>query len=128
MTAGVAGGLIVGAVVSAVPEGRRLLLGLGVAPDRRHRGLGAELLRRHIERGGGVPGTAGSEWPAGSAAAIEPWAAAVTVAERDPAEPLARAMREAIARRLLERVGFRIERAAGLVGAADPGAITARRG
>ena len=128
VTAGVAGGLIVGAVVSAVPEGRRLLLGLGVAPDRRHRGLGAELLRRHIERGGGVPGAAGSERPAGSAAAIEPWAAVVTVAERDPAEPLARAMREAIARRLLERVGFRIERAAGLVGAADPGAITARRG
>ncbi|HEX9549817.1 MAG TPA: hypothetical protein VF971_01845, partial [Candidatus Limnocylindrales bacterium] len=108
----VVAGRVVGAVISAAPEGRRLLLGVGVAPAQRGRGLGGELLRRHVR-------------PA--AEVVEPWEAAMTVAERDPIEPLGRPTRAAIARRLLESTGFRIERAAGPVGAADPASLIARR-
>jgi ribosomal protein S18 acetylase RimI-like enzyme len=125
----VAGGSVVGAAISAAPEGRRLLLGLGVAPDHRRRGLGAELLRRHVGSTGGARrdgrGAVDSD---AAGVAVEPWEAAVTVGERDPVEPLDRATRGAIARRLLEGAGFRVERAAGLAGAADPGALVARRG
>jgi len=109
VTAAVAGESVVGAVISAEVEGRRRLLALGVAPDRRRHGLGSELLRRHV-RG------------------AEPFEALVTLAERDPVEPLARATRAAIARRLLEGAGFQVERSGGLVGAVDPLAWVARRG
>ncbi|MEW5991138.1 MAG: GNAT family N-acetyltransferase [Chloroflexota bacterium] len=109
----VAADRVVGAVVSAAPEGRRMLLGIGVAPANRRRGLGSAMLARHV-----VPG--------GEAAL--PWEAAVTVAERDPLEPFARTVRAAIARRLLEGAGFQVERPAGPIGAADQGAITAYRG
>jgi len=108
-----AAGWVVGAAISARPEGRRLLLGVGVAPAFRARGLGSELLRRHVLRSGADPD--------------EAWEAVVTVAERDPFEPLARATRAAIARRLLEGAGFRVQRAAGPVGAADPEALVAHR-
>ncbi|TAK02663.1 MAG: acetoin utilization protein AcuC [Chloroflexota bacterium] len=112
VSAAVAGGTVVGLVVSAAPGGRRLLLGLGVAPDRRRRGLAGELLRRHVDGPHGV----------------EPWDAAVTLAERDAVEPLARDTRGAIARRLLEGAGFEVGRAGGPVGDADPGALVAHRG
>lgn len=112
VTAAVSDGQIVGAAVSASPEGTRRLLSLGVAPAFRGHGLGAELLRRHV---------------AVSAGGGEPWEAATTLAERDPFDPLPRATRGGITRRLLERAGFRVERAAGSVGAMDPGAIVARR-
>jgi GNAT superfamily N-acetyltransferase len=118
VSAAVAGGTVVGLVVSAAPEGRRLLLGLGVAPDRRRRGLAGELLRRHVDEARAVQEHNG----------VEAWDAAVTLAERDPVEPLARDTRGSIARRLLEGAGFEIERAAGQVGTFDPGALVAHRG
>jgi len=113
VTAASVAGRVVGAVISAAPEGRRLLLAVGVAPTHRRRGLGRELLGRHVRLADASAG---------------PWDAAVTVAERDPFEPLARSTRAAIARGLLEGAGFRVERAAGPVGAADPEALVARRG
>lgn len=113
VTAAVSGGQVLGAAVSASPEGSRRLLSLGVAPALRGRGLGAELLRRHVTASVGCPG--------------EVWEATATLAERDPFDPLPRGTRGGIARRLLEGAGFRVDRAAGPVGAADPGAIVARR-
>lgn len=113
VTAAVVGGQVVGAAVSIVREGARLLLALGVAPAHRGRGLGTALLRHHLA---GSPGSPGRHWRAEA-----------TLAERDPVDPLPRAARGAIARRLLEGTGFRVERAAGPVGAADPGALVANR-
>jgi len=112
VTVATAAGWAVGAAISARPEEPRLLLGVGVAPAFRARGLGSELLRRHVRS---------------AADSAEAWEAVVTVAERDPVEPLARASRAAIARRLLEGAGFRVQRAAGPVGAADPEAVVAHR-
>ena len=109
VTAAIAGGAVVGAVVSAAPEGRHVLLGLGVAPAHRQQGLATELLRRHIQAAGPDAG----------------WDALVTVAERDPVEPLARATRAGIARRLLEADGFTVDRPRGEVGSADPQALLA---
>lgn len=115
VSAAMAGETIVAAVVSAAGEGSRLLLGLGVAPDHRRRGLATELVRRHVAA-------------AADAETGQPWAAVVTLAERDPFEPLPRATRAEIVRRLLEGAGFGVERAPGPVGAADPAALVARRG
>jgi hypothetical protein len=50
-----------------------------------------------------------------------------TVAERDPFEPLEAGIRATIARRILDRAGFRVMAADGLVAAADPGALRAAR-
>ncbi len=86
VTAAVASGKVVGAAVSVVPGATRLLLALGVAPSYRGRGLGSEILRRHV---------AGAEL-------VEAWEAGFTLAERDPIEPLPRATRAGITRRLLE--------------------------
>jgi acetoin utilization protein AcuC len=115
VTAAVSGDTIIGAAVSvAGPKGRpRRLLALGVAPDHRGRGLGTELLRRHLAAASTDPG--------------ESWAATVTVAERDPFAPLPRATRAGIARRLLEGAGFHVERAGGALGSADPAALAAHR-
>jgi hypothetical protein len=52
----------------------------------------------------------------------------VTIAERDPFEPLDRELRAMVARRLFERAGFDVSAAADPLGRADPGAITAVRG
>ena len=112
VTVATAAGWVVGAAISALPEDRRLLLGVGVAPALRGRGLGSELLRRHVRA---------------AADSAEAWEAVVTVAERDPIEPLARASRAVIARRLLEGAGFRVGRATGPVGSADPEAVVAHR-
>jgi ribosomal protein S18 acetylase RimI-like enzyme len=112
VTAGVADGQVVGLVASATVEGRRRLLAVGVAPAHRGHGLATELVRRHVATAVG----AGAGWEA-----------SVTLAERDPFEPLPRATRSAIATKLLEAAGFRVERAGGPIGAADPGAIVARR-
>jgi GNAT superfamily N-acetyltransferase len=112
MTAAVSDGRVVGAAVSAAPNGTRLLLALGVAPAHRGSSLATELLRRHV---------------AANSRPGEPWEAAATLAERDPFDPLPRETRGGIARRLLEGAGFRVERAGGSVGAMDPGAILARR-
>ena len=53
--------------------------------------------------------------------------AEITLAERDPIEPLERAVRAAIARRLLEGAGFAITPASSDVRAADPAAFRAVR-
>jgi hypothetical protein len=78
--------------------------------------------------GGARRGSRGAVDSDAAGVAVELWEAAVTVGERDPVEPLDRAIRGAIARRLLEGAGFRVERAGGLVEAADPGALVGRRG
>ena len=112
VTAAIVDGWVAGAVVSASGNGGRSLLGLGVAPGFRRRGLAAELLGRHLAA-------------AGQQAR---WEAVVTLAERDPVDPLPRATRRAIARGLLEGDGFTTERPGGAVGAADPGALLGLRG
>jgi acetoin utilization protein AcuC len=115
-TIAVEGTRVVGLVSSATAaEGARTpraILAVGVAPEARRRGLATELLTRHLASF--EPGTA--------------WWAVVTVAERDPVEPLDRSLRATIARRLLERTGFDVQRAAGPLGRADPEAIEATRG
>jgi hypothetical protein len=54
-------------------------------------------------------------------------AAEITVAERDPLDPLDGALRREIARRLLEVAGFRVTPADGPVRGADPAAIVGVR-
>jgi acetoin utilization protein AcuC len=85
------------------------LLALGVAPQHRRRGLGTALLQALATQ---VEG---------------PLSAVVTLAERDPIEPLDRALRAEIARKLFERGGFTVTRANGDIGRLDPGAIEAIR-
>ncbi len=113
VTAAVVGRQVVGAVVSVADAGtgdnRRRLLAVGVAPAHRRAGLAGAMLRLHLAAGSGG----------------ETWEALVTLAERDPIEPLTRAIRERIARRLLEGVGFSVTRAGGDIAAADPGALRA---
>ena len=87
------------------------LLALGVAPAFRQKGLGTALLRAVLDAAGGDPVIATSG-----------------VAERDPIEPLPVEARTAVARRMLERAGFRVRPAEGAVGQMDPSALTARHG
>jgi acetoin utilization protein AcuC len=93
--------------LAAAHEGR--LIALGVAPEHRRKGLGARLLEALTAQ---VPGEL---------------SAVVTLAERDPIEPLDRPLRAGIARKLFERAGFRVGRAQGDVGRLDPDAIEATR-
>jgi acetoin utilization protein AcuC len=82
------------------------LLTIGVAPDERRGGLGRSLLEAlspHVAR------------------------AEITVAERDPFDPLPRSVRESIARRLLTGAGLSVSAADRDVGAIDPGAIVGER-
>lgn len=106
---------IVGAVLSVAIEDdtgtERSLLAVGVAPAQRRRNMANGLLRAHVA----------------SLPAATRWVAAVTVAERDPVRPLPHVTRAAIARRLLEGAGFRVQPAPGQIGTADPLAIIARR-
>jgi acetoin utilization protein AcuC len=108
VTAAVVGSVVVGIAISRVDGATEELLGLGVEPGHRREGLAGKLLRAH-------------------ASADRPSAAEVTLAERDVFEPLLRADRASIARRLLERAGYRVESAAGAVRSVDPSAIVARR-
>jgi len=103
--AAVAGGTIVGLAVAGPSGAPRQLLALGVAPAFRRQGLAGRLLGALAARVGGE---------------IE---ALVTVAERDPVEPLDHALRTSIARRLLERVGFAVEPAAAPLIRVDPHAL-----
>ena len=112
--AAAAGATIVGAVdgdrlvgVALAREGT--LLGVGVAPGRRQRGLGRALLGRLVET---VEG---------------PLVANVGVAERDPVKPLAVETRARIARSLLEGAGFRVSPAQDVIARHDATAIVARR-
>jgi ribosomal protein S18 acetylase RimI-like enzyme len=96
--------------LDAGPDGDELLA-LGVAPAWRRRGLGGRLLRTHVAaRGSG-----------------RPLRATVGVAERDVVEPLDRALRIDIARRLLSAAGMEVTAAPDRVGRLDPPAITAVR-
>ncbi len=107
--AAVAGDTIVGLAVAGPSGPSRQLLGLGVAPAFRRQGLAGALLNALAARVGGE---------------IE---ALVTVAERDPVEPLDHALRISIARRLLERAGFTVEGAAAPLSRIDPHAVRATR-
>ena len=112
VTGAVVGDRVVGACVSVgIAGGAREIVGLGVAPDHRRRGLGAQLVRRHVE-----------------AAGTGPISARVTVAERDPIEPLERSVRAKVARRVFESAGFAVGRVSGSIGRDDPAAIEARLG
>jgi acetoin utilization protein AcuC len=114
ISAAVSGGTVVGLAVGGPlgDLGVREVLAVGVSPAVRRQGLGAELL--------------GSLVSEGTSPATE-WIADITLAERDPIEPLGRDLRAAIARRLLERTGFEIRAADPDIRAADAGAINAVR-
>ena len=114
VTAAVTGTRVVGLAISRIDEAhpRRELLGLGVAPGHRRQGLAGRLLAAHLA----------TEPPAGVDDVAE-----ITLAERDVVEPLDRRTRAEIARTLLERAGYRVNRVDGAVGAADPGAVQAIR-
>jgi acetoin utilization protein AcuC len=121
-SAALVGDVVVGAVLSFAPDepGRRRLLAIGVAPAVRRRGIAAALLAAHL---GVVDTEAAMHVPA--RIGVE---AVVTVAERDVVDPLPAATRAAVARHLLEDAGFRVERAGGVIGRIDAGALVARRG
>jgi acetoin utilization protein AcuC len=113
VTAAVIDSTVVGAVASHVGPDRQHagLLGLGVAPGHRRRELAGSLLRAHVESlGPGVEITT-----------------AVSVAERDPFDPIDGSLRRAIGRRLLEASGFEVVPAESAVRSADPATISAVR-
>ena len=116
LTAAVAGDTIVGLVASAHDDPThaahgRSILAIGVTPAARRQGLATAMLHKHVQHFG----------QAG------PMTASVTLAERDPVEPLDRGLRTSIARRLLERAGFDVEPARSRLAQADPGALSAVR-
>jgi GNAT superfamily N-acetyltransferase len=88
------------------------VLALGVAPSHRRKGLATRLLEAHLA--GQRPGDNETE-------------ALITVAERDPVEPLDAGVRASIARKLLERSGFRPSSLPPEIAAIDPYAVAGRR-
>ena len=114
VSAAVEGSTVVGLAIVGPPDerARRELLGLGVAPSLRERGLARALLGACIEAGrlNGVETTA-----------------EITLAERDTFEPLARTLRASIAEGFLVRAGFVLAPVEGALRAADPFAIRAVR-
>jgi acetoin utilization protein AcuC len=115
VSAAVSGSEVVGlAIAGPLQDGvRRELLSVGVAPSFRRHGLAEALL-------GALVATA----RATDSDQVE-LSAEINLAERDPVEPLDRALRASIARLLLERTGFEIRPAAADIQAADPAAIQA---
>ena len=94
-TAALARDHVVGLALSVdEPAAGRSLIALGVAPGYRRRGIATRLLADHASAG---------HPPATTDDAIT---CLVTVAERDPREPLDRTLRVQIAGRLLESAGF----------------------
>ncbi len=106
VSAALVGTRVVGlAIAGPVSDsGHRDLLALGVAPGHRRSGLAGALL-----------------------AASPADYAEVTLAERDPVEPIDRPARADIARRLLERAGFSVSAVDGPLRAVDPLTIRAAR-
>jgi acetoin utilization protein AcuC len=106
VTTAVAGSEVVGVAIAGPrgPDGARDLLGLGVAPGSRRAGLATRLVAR-------------------SAADR----AEVTLAERDPLDPLDIEVRREIASRLLTRSGFRLEGAPRELAGYDSTALRAVR-
>jgi acetoin utilization protein AcuC len=109
VTVAVVGPRVVGLAISRVDGGSEELLVLGVEPSHRRQGLAGKLLEAH-------------------STADRASTAEVTLAERDVLDPLDRADRASIARRLLERAGYRVVTAAGAIRSVDPSAIVAGRG
>jgi acetoin utilization protein AcuC len=92
VTAAMSGEVMVGLAVSIPsPHGGRTILAIGVAPDVRRRGLGRELLRRHLD----------------AHPAATRWEAELTVAERDWLDPDPITDPQAIAAALFGGAGFR---------------------
>ena len=114
VTAALEGTLVVGVALAlpASDAARRDLFALGVAPAFRRQGLGTTILAASIAVG--RPGDTSHE-------------AEVTLAERDPVEPLDRAVRASIARHLFDRAGFLVSPVGGPAGVADPLAVRATR-
>ena len=83
----------------------QVLAALGVAPAHRRAGLAARLLAEIANRVDG------------------PMAASVTLAERDPVEPLALDVRRDIGRRLLDGAGFALGPGDPTLRRVDPGAV-----
>jgi GNAT superfamily N-acetyltransferase len=106
VSATIAGDRVVGLAVAGpqAPDGRRDLLALGVAPDHRGAGIATRLL---------------IDSPADRAE--------ITLAERDPIEPMDVGVRGRIAASLLTRGGFSVGRGGGPVDAADPSALVGIR-
>ena len=116
-SAAIAGTTVVGAAVSRGEpgSGRADLLALGVAPGWRRRGLAGAILTAHAD----------------AVATDMDLSAVVTVAERDPIDPLDGGLRRDLARRILIATGFEIVPATAPIRAADPaafGAVRRRRG
>ena len=98
---------VVGLAVSSAAEprdGSSELLALGVAPRHRRRGIATALMGAHAS-----PGST----------------ALLTLAERDPIEPLPRELRASIARRVFEAAGYEIGGVDEVVRSIDPGAFRA---
>jgi acetoin utilization protein AcuC len=114
VAAALEGTTVVGLAITrhADDAARTDLLGLGVAPAWRRRGLATRLLAARMDAS--RPGDVDHQ-------------AVITVAERDPVEPLDGAMRAAVARRLLTAAGFTVAAAGGAIGVADPSALRASR-
>lgn len=103
----VIGSTVVGLAMSSASDprdGSHDLLALGVAPGHRRQGIATALLRAHA-----TPGST----------------AVVSLAERDPIDPLPRDLRASIGRRLFEAAGYEIEEVDEVVRAIDPGAFRA---
>jgi acetoin utilization protein AcuC len=118
LTMAVDGAVAVGLVASAVDdaaatESPRSVLAIGVAPAWRRQGLATRMLAAHID----AFDHAGT-----------PWAATVTLAERDPVEPLDRALRGAIAARIYEGAGCVADEQDQRLRLVDPGARRFVRG
>ena len=115
VTAAIVQDVIVGAVVSAAAESGagREILAVGVAPEHRGHGLASAMLQAHV---------------ASFRPGDERLSATITVAERDPIEPLDHALRASIARRLFEGAGFEVRPASGRVRGVDPLALEATLG
>jgi acetoin utilization protein AcuC len=110
VTAAVVGTTVVGVAASRIGEtGTSELLAVGVAKGWRRRGVATKMLAAHV------------------ASAPARFTAEVTVAERDPLDPLDRAVRAAIARTLLQHAGFEIVTSAREIHSTDPSAVTAVR-
>ncbi len=101
VSAGIVGSVVVGL---ALVDRDGVLLALGVAPAWRREGLATALLRVSAAQ-----------------------AAEVTVAERDPVDPVPHRERASIARRLFASCGFSVSPAEAPVRGVDPAAIVAAR-
>lgn len=114
LSAAVLGTTVVGLAITrhADEAARSDFLALGVAPGWRRQGLATHLLAARVESA--RPGDADH-------------GALITVAERDPVEPLDVGIRNSIARRLLTGAGFDVAPAGGAVGSADPTTVRATR-